>query len=339
MASKGFNRVPGQRSKVFSAIVFFLCMLSITFAKELPKLFLLGTMKSGSSSLFEFLVRHPKICAGIRKEINFFQDDTFFSHTIQPNVNKQVRAQFAEFFPDVQCVKKGGMFTDGTPQYHLMAKILPRFREVYTPEEMSKLKFIVSLREPVSRAISYYEMFTMIALADGLKIAEVQTMKERDSIFHPGFDDAESLSLFLKYFRRDQIMVLNAEMMFKQTTTVMGAIAAFLNISYIPVWNGPFPHDDHHQHPRYRNILKCCQNFVPDLDCSFVGPLMDRYTPINNRLYSILNETRPMTFAKEPIFPLFNDTKTRSIACVPDARAILNAKIEKSNKKSCRRGG
>lgn len=39
----------------------------------LPKIFLLGPMKSGSSSLFKNIIKHPNVCSGIRKEINFLQ--------------------------------------------------------------------------------------------------------------------------------------------------------------------------------------------------------------------------------------------------------------------------
>lgn len=306
----------------------------IVNAGNLPKVFLLGTMKSGSSSLYEFLIRHPNICPGIRKEINFIQDDTYFGHKRQHHVHHGVRSRYEGHFIDSRC-GNNDLFIDGSPQFHLMSKIKTRFKEIFTVNELSKLKFIVVLREPVARAISYYNMFTMVTLADGKPFDQIQTMKERDAHFAPNFNDAESLKIFLQVFRRDQLLIFGADDLFHKPTETMSVIASFLNIPFPRIWKGPFPHDDHLDHPRYRNILKCCEDYVPDLDCSFLDTLISRFKPMNDNIYSLLNQTRHQSFILEPTFPLYNETNTRAIPCVANAREKFNILRASGEKTKC----
>ena len=204
-------------------------------AKNVPKLFLLGPMKSGSSSLHEFLIQHPAICPGTHKEINFLHKNSNFPHKPQKQVDKKVRARYESNFVDARCDKKG-MYLDATPQFHWIDKVLPRFRQIFTAKEMSQLKFIVVMREPVSRALSYYNMYTMIALAEHKRFKDIQTFKERDATDEFTFSDAASLNLFLRVFRRDQLLILAADNLFKKSKETMSVISAFLNISVSLSW-------------------------------------------------------------------------------------------------------
>lgn len=72
----------------------------------------------------------------------------FFDH------NKE--ASMSSLSPDIKNLDERPIVMEFTPNY-LSEDTVPRIiRALYTDEEASKLKFIVALREPVSRAISSY---------------------------------------------------------------------------------------------------------------------------------------------------------------------------------------
>lgn len=96
---------------------------------NLPKVFLLGPQKSGSSSLFEFLVKHPQLCGGLHKEENYISNDVLFS--------KGHREGYKAMFKHSKCHDKSQtMYIDASPQFSLMQKVLPRFPQIFTKQEM-----------------------------------------------------------------------------------------------------------------------------------------------------------------------------------------------------------
>jgi hypothetical protein len=95
---------------------------------NLPQLFLLGPQKSGSSSLYEYLIKHPQLCGGINKEENYISNDDLY---------KKGREGYKKMFVDVKCHNKPQtMYIDASPQFHFMYKVLPRFSQIFTIQEM-----------------------------------------------------------------------------------------------------------------------------------------------------------------------------------------------------------
>ena len=72
----------------------------------------------------------------------------------------------------------------------------------------------------------------------------------------------EQLAHFTDYFRRDQILVINSGLVFRNSSAVMEIVAKFLGIDTIPEWYGPFPHDDHISDIRgiliFYGFVRCC---------------------------------------------------------------------------------
>ena len=116
----------------------------------LPTIFTVGIQKGGSSSLYELMVEHPLICAGLHKEVHYFD---------HPENYARGTAYFRATFSDPKCDGKHGThFVDGTPILHYPStwqRIYDTYSE--TTEIRDNLKFIVLLREPVSRDYSWYQ--------------------------------------------------------------------------------------------------------------------------------------------------------------------------------------
>lgn len=222
--------------------------------------------------------------------------------------------------------------------------ILIIINKLYTDEEKEKLKFIVILREPVSRDYSWYCQVMRDRLAAGTKFDEIRTFMEID---HEGLSErithihrsgryVEQLAAYMKYFKRDQLLIISSTAIFQNSSKVMDSVAKFLDIEKIDKWNGPFPHDDHLGESKFIGLVDCVVNHIPSLDCQFKEELGKYYQPYNEKLYKWLEDTKNVTSKWEPDFVKFGDTWS-NVACVKNSREAYN-KIIHSNKtiESCR---
>lgn len=282
--------------------------------------FLLGPMKSGSSSLWKFMIKHPQVCPGVRKEINYIQDSELI---------KGGREGYKRLFTDSRCIhKSGSIFLDASPQFHLMYRVLAKFRNIFTEAEMSKLKFIVTLREPVAQMYSYYKFFTEITLAEGLPIKKIRTCEERlQTKKYPFYDGgyASQLRIFLNYFRRDQILILSDELLFVDHHKAMNVIQHFLGLNWNNYWyKHPFPFDDHWGTPRFKGKVQCCKTYVPELGCQFRNDTAKRFEVYNQELYRLVNVSNKNKL--EPPFKGFRNLAYNE-HCINNPRDAFNSKI------------
>ena len=119
--------------------------LQVTYVDEhqrlKPSFFIIGPQKSGTTSLHDWLCRHPKIVSGIEKEVRYwtqykaFGPDWYDSH----------------FLPIDD--KAGFMTGEATPGTIYKPEIAHQLRAAY-PE----IKLIVLLRDSIERAYSHYMM-------------------------------------------------------------------------------------------------------------------------------------------------------------------------------------
>lgn len=109
----------------------------------MPNFFILGARRSGTASLAHYLGQHPAIAFTEPRDPYYFQRDDLY-------------AQGIEFYIRSFCRESGThqWLGEASSSYFAYPQIVgPRLRSLYgdTP-----LKFIVILREPVSRAWSHY---------------------------------------------------------------------------------------------------------------------------------------------------------------------------------------
>ena len=302
-----------------------------TVVNDVATLFLLGVQKGGSSSLFEFLIKHPLFCSGDHKEAHFFEHNERY---------ERGRRYYSRMFNEKKCSDNPqAHFIDGTPQLHYMHRVASRFNEFFSEKEKKNLKFIVMLREPVSRDYSWYQHSTRAELAEGMKFSNIKTFQELDAKnqqLHNRYGRyVEQMKDLTKYFARNQVLVLNSESVFKNSTHNMEIIAKFLGVQFIEEWKQPFPHDDHLEYPRFKGIITCVLNHVPELGCPFRDELGQYYEKYNEQLYQWLRNTRQEASMYEPLFDVFGQ-KYKSIPCVENARKAFDEVLAKNeDKKSC----
>lgn len=288
----------------------------------IPKVFILGVQKGGSSSLFEFLMHHPLMCKGEHKEPHFFdREESYITG----------KDGYVKMFPqDVKCSRHlaASRYVDGSTMMYKLGQVIPRMAHFYSEEEKNQLRFIVLLREPVSRDYSWYQQVMRDKLAAGAFFSDMKTLGEEEvqkenKHIHRSGRYVEQLEVFAQYFKRNQILVLNSATVFKNSTRVMEIVSDFLALDFIDDWKGPFPHDDHLGSSKFQGILECMLGHIPQFDCHHRDEMAQYYEPWNQRLYTWLAQTKSQAFPGEPAFTPFGD-EYKHIKCINDSRGTYN---------------
>ena len=313
--------------------------------QHVATIFIAGGQKCGSSSLFEVLTQHKKLLKGTHKEPHFWNTGDFL---------KGLGYYSSTFFPQEKFVGgRDARFIDGTPMLEFGSAPWRRLVDTYTaaasgpsssssssspspdslPPEVAALRFIVVLREPVSRDYSWYMHATRLELFMGQQLNSVETMKELEGKRggsgqgQRGGRYVEQLREMMTVLPRRQVFIVSLASLIGDTKGTLERIRRFLGVSRDTAFEQPFPHDDHLRAFRKRGSEKellCLLRHVPQLDCALRDGLGDAYRDVNQELYAYLNNaTRAQADPNEPFFPPFADY--RSIPCAPDARATYNA--------------
>jgi len=116
----------------------------LSHESSLPSVFIIGAMKAGTTSLSQIFRAHDEFCHDNLKEKNFFSFDQNYKHGKQ---------WYIKTFPDC-----GASVTlDATPTYFSDPETPKRLKEFFSPQELRRKKFVLILREPVSRLYSEYQ--------------------------------------------------------------------------------------------------------------------------------------------------------------------------------------
>ena len=131
--------------------------------KILPSIFLLGAQKAGSTSLFSSLHKDlqgavaatplPGDPSYYSKELHIFDDAERSRHSLE---------LFSEYFPRCSGAQESPMVgLDGTPNYLMDTSAPARAHQAYaeraalSPRQLAGLTFVVVLRDPVDRFLSW----------------------------------------------------------------------------------------------------------------------------------------------------------------------------------------
>ena len=152
-------------------------MPDIDFTK-LPNFFILGAAKAGTTTLFDLLKQHPQVYLPFNKEPMFFSHDDNYKR----GTDWYIRTYFQQA---VNFPVRG----EATPHYlYWSEKVATRIQHLYAG---SPVKFIVMLRDPVSRAYSWYwnmvkEGREELPFADALVMEDERLKKNWDSLHYTG---------------------------------------------------------------------------------------------------------------------------------------------------------
>lgn len=196
--------------------------------KRLPNFFILGATKAGTTSLYEYLSKHPKIYLSQVKEPQFFCHDLLF--------NKGLDYYCDSFFSQSEGYPLRG---EATPHYIYYEKAARRIHENL---RCNDLKFIVILRDPVQRAYSLYlnmlhEGVETLSFADALA-AEAERTRDKSledccAISYQYVESglyAKQIRRYLKYFKREQFLFIFFDDLKNDPINVLRNACLFLGV-------------------------------------------------------------------------------------------------------------
>ncbi len=179
--------------------------------------FLLGAPKAGTTWLADALSQHPGICVSEPKEPNIIatHKGTFRRENIQPDWEKYAG-----------CFVEEGLRMDCSI-HALACPIAPQRISEFWPGA----KLVISLREPVSRTISHWNMIT--------ETEEDKVNNEDWGDFERAWGDprlycdtlyGSSISKWLEFFDLDSLLIIEAKRMRKEPLEVLKEICEHIGV-------------------------------------------------------------------------------------------------------------
>lgn len=307
----------------------------------LPNFFLIGAGKCGTTSLHELIVQHPEICRTPLKELHYFSGDSW----------ERGHSWYVQHFRNATDCPEGKYLIDGTPRY-IRTSIAPqRIQSSYSPTELTKKKFILLLREPVSREFSWYRhrirtcLHTMHKTIKTTEPQELQRGKKVITGYHrddlcadnncqvlgcdhmPATEELERhpqshLISFEEYYSHKRLQVTDS-----QYVSQIKSWLKYIDRSQLFIINAQTLTENttdtmsrlsqfmglKHDWGTNVTLPRLNENYVKaTVSCKVYDKLAAYYQPYNEELYALVNGgNKP---AQEPVFPRFKDT--RSI-CTP----------------------
>ena len=135
------------------------------FIRGGPHVFIIGAQKCGTTSLHHLLMDHPSFCPSVYKEIHYFDRTENWSKGAGYYL-AHFKTSSAKCLPDKKETKAmnttttgssmKSIYLDATPDYFTNLLAPARIFQSFRAKERAKKKFILIVREPVSREFSWY---------------------------------------------------------------------------------------------------------------------------------------------------------------------------------------
>ena len=253
-------------------------------SRVLPDFIIIGTVRSGSTSLYYNICEHPSVLPAAYDEIGFFDSNYHLG------VN-----WYRSMFPtkkEMQKIEKNTGYAitgEDTPFYIWNSEAAER---IY--KDITNSKIIAIFRNPIDRAFSNYNVGKragtspeFVGITEKLSFEdaidkEIEFMKEnslqksieqRGSYLSKGHY-AEQLKIWLKIFPKKQIHILSTEDMQKNPESTISEIFQFLDISDYIIKN-----------PQKQKYFK-----YPEMKKDTREKLIDYYKPLNDQFFKIIGK-------------------------------------------------
>lgn len=203
--------------------------------RPLPDFLIIGANKCGTTSLHNYLNKHPQIKEGLYKEIHFF--DRYPRYAEGPN-------WYRSHFP-ICTDREEFCVGEATPEYLFHPAVPERVADM-----IPDVKLIVLVRNPIERAYSHYQhsrrdgseslSFERALEAEPDRIdGEIEKLKSSSTYYSKTYEHysylargryMEQIRRWLEHFSREQMMVLRSESLFENPNVVANRVFDFLDL-------------------------------------------------------------------------------------------------------------
>jgi hypothetical protein len=248
-----------------------------------PDFLIIGGQKCGTTSLYNYLIRHPGVLRAARKELRYFTQqfelgDSWYRQQF-PNAKRRM----------LNRLTNGRTLTGEATPYYLFHPLAPaRIRAAYP-----RVRLIAMLRNPVDRAFSHYKHHVKLGeehlpFEDAIAAEQARLAGEFERLAADGGYVAHALRVYsylargvyadqyerwYRYFAPDRILTLSSEQFFSNPAGAFAQALEFLGL------------------PEHR--LQDYETFNPGREETFAPELRERlidyFRPHNERLYRLLD--------------------------------------------------
>jgi hypothetical protein len=199
----------------------------------LPSFFIVGAMKSGTSSLFGTLCRCGGMAPPYRKETHFFGVGRRAGRSL---------AWYRAHFPLKSPVGPVRMTGEATPDYCIEAGAA---EAIHALNPDARIVFL--LRDPVERAISHYFHEVRMGretlpIEDAIRLEETRMEAARsagsagtETLLHANYAGRgryhQQVAHYLSVFPKEQVLVTDARRLFERPADCVAEVTGFLGLS------------------------------------------------------------------------------------------------------------
>lgn len=193
-----------------------------------PQFLIIGVAKSGTSSLYEYMIQHPQILSAAKKEIDFVDQ-----------INNGIDWYFSFFPPTSKKFITGEASTSYFGNFEGMK---------FFSEQFPQCKLIVMLRNPVDRVISHYyndvkyaeEKRSLVEVVND-EIKFFQKISNLEDIANTNYWQTERgylltsiyvyyLKQWMSFFPKEQFLILNSEVFWLNPHSTLTDVFDFLEL-------------------------------------------------------------------------------------------------------------
>lgn len=191
----------------------------------LPQFIIIGAAKSGTTTLYEYLCRHPQVFMSTPKEPDFFALDM--------NYNKGIE-WYQNLFNSAQPHQVGGEASTTYSRLHQHPKTVERLVKL-----LPDVKLIYVMRHPVDRAYSFYRYRFKGSqqnpefLAKRNELMTIRTFEEaiqQQSEFLDSSDYLYQIERYLEYYPKDSLLCVLMEDLIEQPADTLSKICQFIGV-------------------------------------------------------------------------------------------------------------
>ena len=210
--------------------------------RGLPDFVIIGAMKSGTTSLYDFLIKNPAIASASKKELHYF--------SLQHNLGK---LWYCSNFPSnlsrhyfYKKTNQRLLSGEASPTYLFYPEVPGRMREI-----LPDAKLIVILRNPVDRAHSHYHHSLRhnretLSFEKAIKLEEERLAGVRERLIRDPFSCdnhyhhysylrkgiyADQLENWFRHYNQKQFLILTTDDLRKNPQQTLDQISDFLGVS------------------------------------------------------------------------------------------------------------
>jgi Sulfotransferase domain len=185
---------------------------SVAIDVRLPDFVVIGAMKAGTTSLFEYLRVHPDVFMSPIKEVDFFVREINWSRGLEWYARQFERGRAATAVGEASPSYTKYPEYAGVPER--MVRLLPDARLIYL------------VRDPIERIRSHYQHRAMT----GSEAAPIDVAVLHDPRYIDGSRYAMQLERYLRWYPRDRILLIDSEELKDDRVATMRRVHRFLGV-------------------------------------------------------------------------------------------------------------